>query len=77
MGSVLDWQRLDGKKATRAALFKVGADPSDPEAWPSQHEWMLTQMTKFKRSFAPRLKAMQNVFSVAAGVSEVEPEREA
>jgi Domain of unknown function (DUF4268) len=58
IGSALEWQRIDGKKATRIALFKTEEDPSDQQIWPRQHEWMLAQMTKFKRAFAPRLKAI-------------------
>jgi hypothetical protein len=49
---------LDGKKATRIAL-KANEDPTDSDAWLRQHEWMLMQMARFKRTFAPRLKAIQ------------------
>lgn len=65
IGSTLDWQRLDAKKATRIALFKTGEDPGNPEEWLQQHAWMLEQMTKFKKAFAPRLLGMQ-----AAGVGD-------
>lgn len=63
IGERLEWQRLDDKKATRIALFKLGEDPSDPNAWPRQHQWMLTQMERFKQAFAGRLKAIQAVAS--------------
>lgn len=78
MGVTLDWQRLEGKKATRIALFKVGEDPSDPSVWPRQHDWMLTQMTRFRRVFAPRLKEMQFANGGGAGTNDasVEPEHE-
>jgi hypothetical protein len=55
----LDWQRLDEKKATRIALFKTGENPSDQESWPSQQEWMLSQMVKFKKVFGPRLARLK------------------
>ncbi|MFG1243640.1 DUF4268 domain-containing protein [Xanthobacter sp. V7C-4] len=58
IGTPLDWQRLDGKKATRIALFKTGEDPANPEEWPRQQAWMMAQMVRFKRTFAPRLVAM-------------------
>jgi hypothetical protein len=58
LGTALDWQRLDGKKATRIALFKQGENPGDSSSWPRQHQWMLTQMIKFKKAFAGRLKAI-------------------
>ncbi len=59
IGTLLEWQRIDGKKATRIALFNTGEDPSDQAAWPRQHEWMLDKMTRFKRAFGARLKNIQ------------------
>jgi Domain of unknown function (DUF4268) len=58
-GGALDWQRLEGKKATRIAFFRLNEDPSDRENWPAQHAWMSAQMAKFKSVFAPRLAKLR------------------
>ncbi len=58
LGALLEWQRLDRKKATRIALYKLGENPGETSSWPSQHEWMLTHMVRFKKAFATRLKAI-------------------
>ncbi|GAB4072256.1 DUF4268 domain-containing protein [Ancylobacter sonchi] len=58
IGVTLEWQRLDGRKATRIVLYRTGEDPSDPLAWPRQHAWMLDYMVKFRRTFGSRLKAL-------------------
>jgi hypothetical protein len=70
IGSKLEWQRLDGKKATRIALFNKDYDPSLSEDWLKQNEWMLTQMTKFKSSFSERLKAIKNIDSSSLNDAE-------
>lgn len=69
VGAILDWQKLEGKKATRIALFKQGENPADPSSWPRQHLWMLTQMVRFKGAFAGRLKAI-GAIDITAGNGE-------
>lgn len=58
IGTPLEWQRLDSRKATRIVLFRTGEDPANASEWPRQHEWMLAYMLKFRRVFGPRLKAL-------------------
>jgi len=69
-GEVLEWQELPGKKATRIVLYKHGVDPSDEKQYTDLHGWMLDKMERFKRVFAPRVKALALNSATEAGEDE-------
>lgn len=53
IGAVLSWQRLDGKKQSRIALYLEGTDPTNESDWPSQHAWVVGKLELFHSVFRP------------------------
>ncbi|HIF9385129.1 TPA: DUF4268 domain-containing protein [Photobacterium damselae] len=53
-GSLIDWQRLDGKKACRIKVSKE-FDGYNRECWPEIIEWLIQNMTKFELAFKSAL----------------------
>lgn len=58
VGEPLEWQELPAKEASRIALYKREADPSDEKQFPALHSWMLSRMDKFRSAFATRIKSL-------------------
>lgn len=52
-GHPLSWQRLDGRKQSRIALYREGTDPTDENDWTAQHAWMVEQLERFFEVFRP------------------------
>lgn len=49
----LSWQRLDGKKQSRIALYSEDFDPTDETQWPQQHQWLVEKLELFREVFRP------------------------
>jgi Domain of unknown function (DUF4268) len=49
----LSWQRLDGRKQARVALYREDSDPTDESTWPSLHAWLLENLAAFYELFRP------------------------
>lgn len=49
----LSWQRLDGRKQSRIALYLEGTDPTDEAAWPAQHAWIVENLERVLGVFRP------------------------
>lgn len=62
----LSWQRLDGKKQSRIALYLEGVDPTDEDGWPVQQAWVVETLEKFRRVFRPHALA----FSDGEGIAD-------
>ena len=54
----LDWERLEGKKASRIAFRWREVDPMDKERWPEYFEWYLLQLNRFRDCFALRVREL-------------------
>lgn len=52
-GHGLSWQRLDGRKQSRIALYRENTDPTNEADWPLQHAWMVDQLERFYNIFRP------------------------
>ncbi len=63
----LSWQRLDGKKQSRVAVYLEGADPTDEADWPRQHEWLVHQLERMRPIFKPRALALGDAGDVMMG----------
>ena len=59
IGSSLEWQQLPNKRASRIRLVRTDLNPSDAQAYPELHIWMLDQMERFRRTFISRVRALQ------------------
>lgn len=55
LGIKLDWQRLEGKKASRLKATTTGNIENESE-WPQYFEWLVDTATKFKDTFSSRLQ---------------------
>ena len=58
LGEPLEWERLDGKKASRLVVKKRDIDPDEEAVWPSIFEWYWPRLQKFRSVFEPRVKAL-------------------
>jgi hypothetical protein len=56
LGTSLEWERLDNKRASRISLYKPGSIDSDPAVLRDIRAWMIDYLLKFKKVFLPRLK---------------------
>jgi hypothetical protein len=56
LGQKLDWDEIPNKKASRIKSYFDG-DFTDQAKWPEQHAWLLGQLLKFQKVFAPKLNA--------------------
>ena len=55
IGTTLDWRRLDDKKASRILLERK-ADIQNTDAQPEQFDWLIDNLVKWKKAFAPYVK---------------------
>jgi Domain of unknown function (DUF4268) len=56
LGSVLNWRRKP--QSFQIALQSENVDPADITAWPEQHQWLLSRMKEFRRTFQDRITAI-------------------
>lgn len=49
----LSWQKLEGKKQCRIALYRENSDPMDESQWPVQHAWLIEKLELFREVFRP------------------------
>lgn len=49
----LSWQRLEGKKQSRIALYREKTNPTDEEDWPEQQAWVVSTLERFREVFRP------------------------
>lgn len=49
----LSWQRLDGRKQSRIALYLENTDPTNEAEWPVQHAWLVEKLELFHQVFRP------------------------
>ena len=57
--AMLDWQPLPERMAARIAVHLPNADIADHADWPRQHAWIVSELAKFRRVFATRVKALR------------------
>lgn len=54
----LEWRELPDKKESHIVLQLEGADPTNREDWPRQHQWLKDTLELFHRVFAARVKSL-------------------
>ena len=67
-GEQLEWQELQGKKASRIAVYRHGVDVSDPANYADAQAWMLEKMNAFRRVFGPRVRDLKLDVEPSPGV---------
>ena len=55
IGSGLEWERLDSRKASRISLVRDGSIDDDDNTRAEIRQWMITNLLKFSDVFGPRL----------------------
>jgi hypothetical protein len=55
-GEPLEWQRLDGKRASRIRCTIPGGSLTTPETWGTLQDKMISAMIRFEKAVVPRLK---------------------
>ena len=61
LGESLEWDRLDGGKASRITVRRPGTIEDDPEILEEIQDWMIDKLLKFKKVFGPRLKDLDTL----------------
>ena len=56
LGHVLDWQRLENRRACRIALARAGSIDDSPETLTEIRGWLVDNLLKFKEVFGPKLR---------------------
>jgi len=56
IGSTLDWERLDDRRASRIALYRPGSIDSDEAVLLEIRDWAIDNLLKFRKVFGPLLK---------------------
>jgi hypothetical protein len=73
-GEELSWQRLDGKKQSRIALYRENTDPTNEADWPRQHAWVVEQLARFHTVFRPYALALSDpADDVAEPLADMQP----
>ena len=55
LGESLDWERLDDRRASRIAIYRMGSI-DDVEILNEIHAWAIQELLKFRKAFSSRLK---------------------
>jgi hypothetical protein len=55
-GERMEWERLDDRKASRIAVYRLGSIESDAESLVEIRSWAIEKLLKFEKIFGPRLK---------------------
>lgn len=53
-GETLEWEPLDGKRASRVAIYREGSIDSSTDELKDIHAWAVKNLLQFKKVFSPR-----------------------
>ena len=60
VGETLDWERLDGKRASRIALyFPTEIRVTEEQRWPEARAWLVQAMGKMRDAIRPILEELR------------------
>jgi hypothetical protein len=65
LGPDLSWQRLDGKRQSRIALYLENADPTDEKDWPRQRDWLIEKLELFQHLFSPLAAKLNDTVGIS------------
>ena len=57
---LLEWERLDNRRASRISLLRPGSIDDNEETLEKVSQWMIDRLLAFKRVFGPRLAELGN-----------------
>ena len=57
-GEELQWQELEGRKASRIVLYRYEVNPADASQYEDLHAWMIAKMERFRKVFTARVKSL-------------------
>jgi hypothetical protein len=57
-GESLSWERLDGKRASRVAVYRPGSIDDDTQTLTEIRAWAVAKLLRLKQVFGPRLSAL-------------------
>ncbi len=58
LGSKLDWQRLEGKRACRIKIYVKGGYRDSEEEWNAIHTKLVDNMIRFEKAFKPYIQKL-------------------
>ncbi|HWP37353.1 MAG TPA: DUF4268 domain-containing protein [Gemmatimonadales bacterium] len=57
LGETLQWERLDGRRACRIAVYRAGSIENDTQTLQEIKAWAIERLLRLKKVFGPRLVA--------------------
>ena len=71
LSEILEWDRLDEKRASRIAVVRQGSIDDDPETLKEIESWMIVKLLDFKRAFGPRLDELATDLRYSSGKAQM------
>jgi serine/threonine protein kinase len=59
IGEALEWGEKPNNKESYIRLKLHNVDPTNPQDWSTQHEWLQEKLELFHKVFAPRIRALR------------------
>ncbi len=59
IGATLKWQKLPNRKNSKIGLYNDRCNPNNEENWPIQHEWFISTLEKFDKTFRSQIKSLK------------------
>jgi|TARA_B100002003_G_scaffold71040_1_gene66247 hypothetical protein len=59
-GETLDWQDLDGCKASKIIIYKDNCHLNKEDQWEIYSNWFIENLEKFYQIFSPKIKQLKN-----------------
>lgn len=66
-GDTLEWERLEGRRASRIASYSTGSILAPPEELEKIHQWMIDRLQRFKKVLGPYLQKFTGPGGLANG----------
>lgn len=66
-GESFEWERMDGKRGCRVAVYRPGTIEDAAEALEEYRRWAIEKLLRFKQVFGPRLSALVSRIAESEG----------
>ena len=75
-GEALAWERLDGRTASRIAIYRTGSIADAPEALHAYQNWLVASLLRLREVIFPRLEQVYQGAIAPPDVADPDPQSE-